>query len=89
MAIEEIPRSFKYTCDKCGKVHIQENAAGYYTDSRPDHWSRLVLERTAYAWDGTAAADATVKLLLCQECTDKVALAINNAGLDSPLVGGE
>jgi hypothetical protein len=80
MAVREIPKSFEYTCDICGMEHLQENASGHYTDSRPPHWSRLTLARDAYDYQGCAGADATVKLLLCEKCSERAVAAIN--GLD-------
>ena len=78
MPVREIPKAYEYECDGCGKKHLQENANGHYTDSRPPRWSRLILKRTAYDHQGSACADATVDRLFCDECTSKVARAINN-----------
>lgn len=78
MSVTEIPKSYKYTCDLCGTVHVQENANGHYTDSRPPYWSRLTLARDAHDFQGAPVADATVKRLLCPKCTTLVAEAINS-----------
>lgn len=79
MGITEIPRSFIYTCDGCGEQHKQENAGGHYTDSRPPRWSRLTLARDAHDFHGIAVADDSIKRLLCESCSTKVAQAINAA----------
>ena len=87
MSIREIPRAFVYICDGCSKEHKQENANGHYTDSRPPHWIRLKLARTAYdyqgrtAYDyqGAACADASIERLLCEDCSPKVEAAISAA----------
>ena len=79
MTIREIPKSFEYTCDGCGEVHVDHNASGHYTDSRPPHWANLVFARTAYDYQGSACADATIIRLLCEKCSDRVAKAINTS----------
>lgn len=79
MTIREIPRSFLYVCDGCGTEHKQENASGHYFDSRPPHWTRLKLGRTAYDYQGAACADGSIERLLCPDCSSKVANAINAA----------
>jgi hypothetical protein len=79
MAIEEIPTAFRYICDSCGKIHLQENAAGHYTNSCPPHWGMLTLAQVAYDFQGAACADATIKRLLCPECKDQTVEAINEA----------
>lgn len=79
MAIREIPKSYEYTCDGCRLVHVQENASGHYSNSRPPGWASLTFARDAYDYQGAACAGATVKRLLCTACADKVALAINAA----------
>ena len=79
MSIREIPRAFVYICDGCSKEHKQENANGHYTDSRPPHWIRLKLARTAYDYQGAACADASIERLLCEDCSPKVEAAISAA----------
>lgn len=79
MGIKEIPRAFLYVCDGCGNEHMQENAGGHYTDSRPARWTRLKLARTAYDYQGAACADGSIERLLCEECSAKVEAAINVA----------
>lgn len=77
MAIREIPKQFEYTCDACGTKHLQENAGGHYTDSRPPHWTRLKIARTAYDYQGSACADNSIERLLCPPCSDDIIGAIN------------
>lgn len=84
MTIREIPKSFEYTCDGCGALHVQENANGHYTDSRPPHWSRLKLSRTAFDFQGSACADASVEKLLCEKCTERMVSAINRSLAAAP-----
>lgn len=79
MTIREIPKSFEYICDGCGVKHLQENATGHYSNSRPAHWATLTLAREAYDYQGSACADATIKRLLCEKCSGQVAAAINEA----------
>ncbi len=68
MGLREIPVSFEHKCDGCGKV-VLRNAP-----SRPLHWSQLTVGRDAYDFQG---ADASIKRLLCEECSDTVLAAIN------------
>lgn len=84
MGIREIPKSYEYTCDGCGKPHLQENASGHYTDSRPPHWARLKLARHAYDGGDIAVGDASIERLLCSSCAEKVASAINAAVAPAP-----
>lgn len=78
MSVREIPKAFEYTCDGCGQLHLQENASGHYSNSRPPRWASLVFARLAYDPQGAACADATVKLLLCEDCSARTAKAINS-----------
>jgi hypothetical protein len=80
MPIVEIPKSFRYICDGCGFEHLQENASGHYTDSRPPKWAKLMFARDALDYLGDAAADATIKLLLCPTCQVRVAMLLNELG---------
>lgn len=82
MTVREIPKSYEYTCDVCGEVHVQQNASGHYTDSRPPKWARLTFAQDAEDWSGSAVADGTVKLLLCSMCRMKAAIMLN--GLKDP-----
>lgn len=85
MAVEEIPKAFKYICDCCGKEHIQANAAGHYTNSRPPHWSVLKLIRAAEDFQGAEVADASIEKLLCPSCVVIIAEAVNTAQRSIPL----
>lgn len=76
MSVREIPKSYEYTCDCCGTVHVQENAGGHYTNSRPPRWAMLTLAQDAEDWSGAAVADGTLKLLLCQLCRGSLASSI-------------
>lgn len=65
MGVVEIPRSFKYTCDRCGDEHVQENAAGHYSNSRPPNWSSVqVLGRPLES------------SLLCDDCSNEVMVVL-------------
>lgn len=77
MTIREIPRAFEYVCDLCSAAHLQENAGGHYSDSRPPRWSRLTVARSAYDFQGSAVADGTITRLLCADCSERVIVAIN------------
>jgi len=79
MGIREIPTSYEYTCDACAFKHIQENAHGHYGDSRPPHWTRLKIARTAYDYQGNAVADSSFEKLLCPKCSEVVFKAANEA----------
>ena len=79
MPIREIPKAYEYTCDSCGKTHLQENANGHYPNSRPKYWATLHLEQSAYDHQGGAVADASIISLLCDECCKAVVAAINDA----------
>lgn len=78
MAIREIPRAFEYQCDICGKTHEQKNASGHYTDSRPPHWTSLKIGADVYDYQGAAVADASVKRLVCDDCTPGLTRTIND-----------
>jgi hypothetical protein len=78
MAIETIPQAFKYICDLCGKKHLQENASGHYSNSRPPRWATLIVAQDAYDYQGCAVGDRTIKRLLCDGCRALVIEAINN-----------
>ena len=77
MTIREIPRAFEYRCDVCGKTHVQENAGGHYTDSRPDRWARLIIRQDAHDFQGQAVADGSIERLLCDDCRPGIIAAIN------------
>lgn len=75
MTIETV-RGFRYICDGCGTVHLQENADGHYTDSRPDNWYtfRAIGEYEKYA------GDARQNKLLCWDCGTPVFKSLLNVG---------
>jgi hypothetical protein len=77
MSVEKIPQSFRYICDVCGMAHLQENAGGHYTDSRPPHWARLTIAQAAHDYQGMECADATIARLLCDDCRAGAVDAIN------------
>lgn len=77
MAVQEIPRAFKYVCDVCRTEHLQENASGHYTNSTPKYWARLVIKQDAYDYQGAAVADGSIERLLCSDCRSGVIAAIN------------
>lgn len=78
MAIREVPKSYIYTCDGCGREHTQENATGHYAGSRPTFWATLILQQDAYDFQGCAVADGTVTRLLCDKCTALATKALNS-----------
>ena len=69
MTIREIPRSFEYECDGCGSLHVQHNAGGHYTNSRPPEWFAL-------RW--IAPSMGMKDILLCDICGEAVQKAINS-----------
>lgn len=71
MGTKQVPQSYIHSCDGCDVVQRSEHV------SRPKHWSDLTLSQDAYDYQGCAVADATVRRLLCNACTEKVAAAIN------------
>lgn len=73
MAVREIAARFEIVCDGCAKT-VEQNSK-----NRPEYWSKLILQRDAYDFQGSACADATVERLLCANCTTKIAGAINAA----------
>lgn len=76
MPVEEIPRSFLYTCDNCAAAHRQRNAQGHYTESTPPKWSRLKIYRLAYEGD-VAIGSMSSERLLCDVCTSHLKIFIN------------
>jgi hypothetical protein len=77
MSIEEIPRSFKYVCDRCGQEHIQENAGGHYTESTPPEWS------TFKFWLATPPRAWSASVLLCEACTKAFAAVLRDFKIDN------
>lgn len=59
MAVQEIPKAYEYTCDKCGAKHRQENASGHYANSTPPDWMSLRISEYS---------KAPVDALLCGAC---------------------
>jgi len=74
MAISEIPAQRVFKCDGCGFEKTE--VAG---TSRPRYWANFHVLRDAYDFQGAACADASVKLILCNECADTAAKAVNTA----------
>ena len=77
MSIREIPKAFEYVCDVCKKAHMQQNASGHYSNSRPPHWADLHIKQDAYDYQGAAVADGSVHRLLCDDCRYSVIKVIN------------
>lgn len=73
MAVCEIPTQFIAECDGC-RTTVAMTSKG-----RPAHWADLIIAQDAYDYQGAAVADGTVRRLLCRECTNKAAAAINAA----------
>ena len=66
MAVEEF-QGFTYTCDRCGKMHMQQNASGHYTNSTPPDWGRVKY---------TPSSEARIPMkpfdyLICDNCIDE------------------
>ncbi len=64
MAIREVPKSFEYTCDNCGKTHLQQNASGHYTNSVPPRWHHLWWIKG----EDSDGRSYDIKKLLCDAC---------------------
>lgn len=73
MTMKEIPQSFLYTCDGCGK---EENLK---TRTRPRRWVELNILADAYDYQGAAVADASSHRILCEKCYEFLGRAINEA----------
>jgi len=69
MTIKEIPRSYEYTCDKCGAKHNQENASGHYHNSTPPDWLSLKAYHCRFE-DKQDIVPADI--LLCRVCKKPV-----------------
>jgi RNase P subunit RPR2 len=63
MTIEEIPKSYQYTCDRCGHVHIQTNASGHYSNSTPPHWATVKV--VGYDFK-------SIERLYCEKCSTPI-----------------
>lgn len=61
MTVREIPRSFVYACDSCGQEHVQDNAGGHYTGSRPVGWVGYVVRTDDHP-------NHNDQRLLCETC---------------------
>jgi hypothetical protein len=77
MTVKKIPLKFLFTCNLCELEVEQESDT-----SKPKHWSRLCLFREAYDYQDNAAANADIKLDLCQPCTKAIVHAINSVRPD-------
>lgn len=73
MAVSEVTATWRFTCDGCKAVEVLP------TKSRPKYWSDFHILRDAYDYQGCAVADGSVKLLLCPECGNAAAGALNKA----------
>lgn len=73
MGVREIPKQYEHTCDGCRVVKVTNFS------SRPTYWTGLNIIADAYDYQGAAVADASVKRLLCYDCTVSVHKAVNNA----------
>ena len=71
MAVRNIPARRVFVCDGCS-AEVESN-------SRPPHWTGLVIEANAYDYQGCAVADAGFSRILCADCTKVVHSAINAA----------
>jgi hypothetical protein len=63
--IREIPKSFEYTCDRCGATHRQESAEGHYTESTPPEWLTIKTIHMSKKYNQNRLA-----VLLCTNCFD-------------------
>ncbi len=71
MSVTEIPAKYRWTCDRCKMDAFSDRAA-----DRPGQWSRFLVERDAYDYQGVAIADASVSGHLCYDCTEAVTVVI-------------
>jgi hypothetical protein len=71
MTIREVPRSFEYTCDRCGETHVQQNAHGHYHNSRPPEWAGLSLVRDVHRNDIYTIPGDKEEALLCRDCMER------------------
>lgn len=70
MGIREIPARTIFECDGCGKA---------VDEWRTADWLTIHMQCKAFEWQNQALADASANRLLCGNCGEKVALAINKA----------
>ncbi len=73
MSVQEIPKSYRYTCDLCGANHVQEHANGHYTNSVPPDWMRLKILGNGKRWSYPAEP---LDKLLCESCGELTLKAI-------------
>ncbi len=59
MSVREIPKSYEYTCDGCGRKHVQEGATGHYRNSSPPGWAKIL-------WRPSEGSDT--EWSLCEKC---------------------
>lgn len=74
MGIEQIPETFRYVCDACGKSEVLKFKARY-----PRQWGQLDVIVDAYDFQGAAVGDGSIYRMLCPHCLDVVTTAINVA----------
>lgn len=73
MSIREIPKSYEYSCDLCGAVHVQRNANGQYTNSTPPDWLLLRMDSNGKRFSYPAEP---MRKLLCTTCGERTLQAI-------------
>lgn len=69
----EIKTTYVHTCSACKSEKITKSK------SRPDEWTRLLLERTAFDWHGSPCGSADIERMFCGSCSRKVNNSINGA----------
>lgn len=68
MAIESIPASYKYQCDRCRMTHLQKNANGHYLESTPPGWRTLKMLEGVRMDRDDSTSPSRWELLLCEPC---------------------
>lgn len=73
MSTKTIPMSYLHVCDGCGR----EVASPY--QRRPSNWCDLSVGKDALDYQGQAVGDASIKWLLCSDCSSAVIAGINDS----------
>lgn len=66
MGLKVKPATYIYICDRCMAM---EEHGERLSNSRPNGWSIVNLERAGMDWQGNEVADASARHLLCHKCT--------------------
>lgn len=69
MGMKELPKQYSFTCDLCGKEHIQDGGVKF--EIIPQGWSQIIINQKNVNVDGYKRTGRE-ELLLCPDHSSKV-----------------